>query len=66
VTVEKTLVTRNEVREMGLQYSNTHFIRFERAGLLTPIKVSGCPSSRVYYRVEQVLSLIRTTPRMRS
>ena len=66
MTVQKELVTRNEVREMGLRYSNTHFIRFEKAGLLTPIKVGGFPSSRVYYRLEQVLGLIDGKPRKRS
>ena len=62
MTVEKELVTRNEVREMGLGYSNTHFIRLEKAGLLTPIKVGGFRSSRVYYRLKQVLDLIYGRP----
>jgi hypothetical protein len=66
VTVQKLLVTRNEVREMGLRYSNTHFGRLEKAKLLTPIKVGGFPSARVHYRVAEVQALLNTKLRTRS
>jgi hypothetical protein len=62
VTVEKKLVTRNECRAMGLNYSNTHFLRLEKEGLLTPVKVGG-RSSRVHYWLEQVLGLLNGKPR---
>ena len=58
MTVQKVLVTRNEVRAMGLDVSNTQFLRYEQSGLLTPVKPGGVPSSRVYYWLEQVLKLI--------
>jgi len=61
--VQKELVTRNEVREMGLNYSSTHFGRLEKAGFLTAVKVGGLRSSRVHYRLEQVNALIaRASP----
>jgi hypothetical protein len=63
VTVEKVLVTRNEVRKMGLNYSSMQFLRYEEKKLLTPVKPGGFPSSRVHYRVEEVLALIATKPR---
>jgi hypothetical protein len=62
MTDEKKLVTRNECRKMGLNYCNTHFLRLEEAGLLTPIKVNG-PFSRVHYLVAQVRGLIAGKPR---
>jgi hypothetical protein len=58
VTVEQELVTRGEVRQMGLGYSNSHFLRLEKKKLLTPVKPGGFRSSRVHYRVEQVRDLI--------
>lgn len=57
--VTKLLVTRKEVRELGLSYSNTHFIRLERMGLLTPVKLP-FRSAVVRYRYEEVLDLIHT------
>jgi len=63
VTVQRELVTRGEVRQMGLAYSNTHFLRLEKRKLLTPVKVDGRRSSRVHYRVEQVRDLIDSKPR---
>lgn len=57
MSVDKELVTRNEVRKMGLNYSNTHFLRLEKKGLLTPVKVGG-RSSRVHYWLLQVRELI--------
>jgi hypothetical protein len=55
--MSKELMTRNDVRKLGLNYTNTTFQRWENAGLLTPIKMNG-KSSRVYYRREQVEQLI--------
>ena len=43
VTVQKLLVTRNEVREMGLRYSNTHFGRLEKAKELHLSRWAGFP-----------------------
>ena len=37
--MEDRLVTRNECRAFGLNVSNTQFQRYEKQGLLTPIKV---------------------------
>jgi hypothetical protein len=55
--MSKELLTRNDIRKMGLNYTNTSFQRWERAELLTAIKMNG-RSSRVYYRREQVEQLI--------
>lgn len=55
--MEKEIVTRAECRAIGLDYSNTQFLRWEELGLLTPIKVAG-RSSRVHYRVSEVRALI--------
>ena len=63
MTVEKVLVTRNEVRKMGVNVSNTTFLRWEKAGLLTPVKPGGVQSSKVYYWVEQVFGLFPSKPR---
>lgn len=56
---QKTLVTRNEVREMGLNVSSTQFGRYEDDELLHPIKVGGRRSARVHYRIEEVEALLR-------
>ena len=37
--MEDRLVTRNECRAFGLNVSNTQFQRYEKQGLLTPIKI---------------------------
>ncbi len=66
MTVKRKLVTRGEVRQMGLRYSNTHFWRLEKKKLLTPIKVGGHRSSRVHYPVEQVDDLMDGKSRTRS
>ena len=60
MSMQKEFVTRNEVREMGLDFSSTHFGRLEDAGMLTPLKVGALRSSRVFYRKEQVLALLIT------
>lgn len=54
----KRLVTRNEVRAMGLNVSNTQFLRYEDAGLLTPIKVGRRRFARTYYDLDEVLNLL--------
>ena len=65
MSVQKLLVTRNELRVMGLDYSSTHFGRLEEAGDLTPVKVGDHRSARVHYRVEEVLALIEKYARKR-
>jgi transposase len=54
----KELVTRNDLREMGLDVSNTSFNRYEKEGLLTPVKAGGHRSARVRYRWEEAKALI--------
>ena len=61
--MSKSLVTRNEVRAMGLNVSSTQFGRYEKARLLTPVKIGGHRSSRVYYRIDEVEPLLK--PRMK-
>ena len=56
--VEKLLVTRNEVRLMGLNVSNTQFGRWEEEQFLTPFKAGNYRSAVVRYRLEQVLKFI--------
>ena len=56
--MEKVIVTRNEVRQMGLNVSNTQFLRYEDAGLLNPVKVGGLRSAVVRYCVEEVRTLL--------
>ncbi len=60
MTTQKLLVTRNEVRQMGLDVSATQFGRYEEEKLLHPIKVGGKRSARVHYRVEEVDLLLRS------
>jgi hypothetical protein len=55
--MEKEVVTRNEVREMGINVSNTQFLRYEEAGLLRPLKVGQYRSAVVRYSVEEVRAL---------
>ena len=59
MTVQKSLVTRHEVRATGLNVSSTQFLRYEKEGLLHPIKVGGHPSARVHYRIDEVEALLR-------
>jgi hypothetical protein len=59
MTTGKLLVTRHEVRQMGLNVSSTQFGRYEKDKLLFPIKVGGRRSARVHYRIEEVEALIR-------
>ena len=56
--MEKQLVTKNEVRAMGLNVSSTQFQRWEDAALLTALKPAGLRSARVYYRIEEVWALL--------
>jgi hypothetical protein len=63
MSVQKELVTRNEVREMGLNVSSTQFGRYEKDQLLHPIKPGARRSARVYYRVEEVHALLDIKPR---
>jgi hypothetical protein len=51
---DEQLVTRNDLRKLGLDYSSTQFQRWESAGKLTPVKPGGSRSSRVHYRYGQV------------
>jgi len=44
---DNRLYTRQEL--LGLSYSSTQFQRWGEAGLLTPVKPGGSPSSRVHY-----------------
>jgi hypothetical protein len=59
MSVQKLLVTRNEVREMGLNVSSTQFLRYEQDKLLFPVKPGGRRSARVHYRIEEVETLLR-------
>lgn len=54
------LVTRNELRKLGLNYSSTQYQRWEKAGKLTPVKPGGSRSSRVHYRYGQVTVFLTT------
>jgi hypothetical protein len=51
---DDSLVTREELRELGLDYSSTQYQRWEKAGKITPVKPGGTRSSRVHYRWGQV------------
>jgi hypothetical protein len=51
---DEQLVTRKELRKLGLNYSSTQYQRWEKAGKLTPVKPGGSPSSRVHYCYGQV------------
>ena len=53
------VVTRNEVRKLGLNVSNTQFQRYEAQGLLNPIKVGALRSAIVRYSVEEVRRLLQ-------
>lgn len=64
--MEKKLVTRNEVRELGLNVSSTQFQRYENDDLLTPIKPGNRRSARVYYELDEVYSLLRARTRKAS
>lgn len=56
--MSKKLVTRKEVRAMGLSYTSTHLGRLEAAGYLTAIKAGGHRSARVHYEMDEVLAFI--------
>jgi hypothetical protein len=51
---DESLVTREELREVGLNYTSTSFQRWEKAKKLTPVKPGGSPSSRVHYKWGEV------------
>jgi hypothetical protein len=57
---DDSLVTRNELREMGLKYSSTQFQRWETKKLLPPVKPGGTPSSRVHYRWGDIKGFLGT------
>jgi hypothetical protein len=59
---DDSLVTRNELREEGLQYSSTSYQRWEKAKKLTPVKPGGSRSSRVHYRWGEVKVFLSTRP----
>jgi hypothetical protein len=57
---DDSLVTRDELREMGLKYSSTQYQRWEKAKKLTPVKPGGSRSSRVHYRFGEVTAFLST------
>jgi hypothetical protein len=57
-----SLVTRKELRKLGLDYTSTQYQRWEKAGKLTPVKPGGSRSSRVHYRWGQVTIFLDTRP----
>ena len=57
---DERLVTRNELRQLGLNYSSTQYQRWERKKKLTPVKPGGSPSSRVHYRWGEVKVFLST------
>lgn len=57
--MSKELMTRNDIRKLGLEVTNTTFQRWEKAGRLTPIKPNG-RASHVYYRRSEVETLLDT------
>jgi transposase len=59
--MERQLVTRNELRQKGLNVSNTSFNRYEKEGLLRPIKVGGHRSARVRYDWDEAKKLLEPT-----
>jgi hypothetical protein len=48
------LLTRKQVRQLGLDYSSTQFGRWEEDELLIAVKPGGKRSSRVHYRVGNI------------
>jgi hypothetical protein len=57
--MSKELLTRNDCRKLGLDYTNTTFQRWEKEyKLLTPIKPDGRRSCKVRYRREEVERLL--------
>jgi hypothetical protein len=48
------LLTRKQVRQLGLDYSSTQFGRWEEDELLVAVKPGGKRSSRVHYRVGNI------------
>lgn len=63
--MSKELMTRNDIRKLGLSVTNTTFQRWEKVDkdtgrpiLLHPIKPETGQSARVYYRREEVEELL--------
>lgn len=54
----KELLTRRDARETGLDYSSEQFRRWEKDGLLHPIKVGDRRSARVHYARSEIEALI--------
>lgn len=54
------LVTRKELRKLGLDYCSTQFQRWEKSKKLTPVKPGGTRSSRVHYRWGEVKHFLST------
>jgi len=61
------LLTRNDLRELGLKVTNTTFQRWEkpdkqtgRPALLHPIKPGGGRSALVFYRRDEVERLLQS------
>lgn len=59
---DDSLVTRQELRELGLRYSSTSYQRWEGKGKLTPVKPGGSRSSRVHYKWGEVKVFLSTRP----
>ena len=64
--MEKVLVTRNEIRKMGLDVSSTQFLRYEEQKLLTPLKVGNLRSAKVRYALSEVHLLLSQRPTFRT
>jgi hypothetical protein len=58
------LLTRKQVRQLGLDYSSTQFGRWEEDELLIAVKPGGKRSSRVHYRVGNIRAfMVRRSPK---
>lgn len=59
---DDSLVTREELRNLGLNYTSTSFQRWETKGKLTPVKPGGSQSARVHYKWGEVKVFLSTRP----
>jgi hypothetical protein len=58
------LLTRKQVRQLGLDYSSTQFGRWEEDELLIAVKPGGKRSSRVHYRVGNIKAfMVKRSPK---
>jgi hypothetical protein len=58
------LLTRKQVRQLGLDYSSTQFGRWEEDELLVAVKPGGKRSSRVHYRVGNIRAfMVKRSPK---